>query len=481
MFVSNSFVREMMELIPETRDSALLRRAVVYLLYSNRYDKRSGRLLLDSEALDTIRGRKARAGDAGKHLLAQLRSILPGFSFEEYSAHPKRGHSRRLVRDGLPQALHDAAYRDLAVSLRSGDPLVDIGTLERLHLGDRSFAERVEGHQVCLPVAPSATAAMILGRMNDTAQPSHGYTKLLKHLPGAVTVAAARPIPRRSGETRRAHTLRQRRSRMRDLAALRQIAVSPRPVYTYSRKGRTDRIFPATLSLLTLSSSTRRYLTQKVGWEELDLASAHLRIAAAVLKVPELDAYLDAAGSVWERLLTEIGADPQDAGIRHAVKTGVYAVLYGMKRSRVPFEFVKRLPRAKKGKNRALAQRFMAHPIVKALLLHRDAMIEALASGQAIETPTGIKVALGTDENARSALSTLMQSYEAAIMAELIDYEREVLANPKTTKDFRIMLWQHDGASVKFWRRRTTHVREIRKRIIAKAKSLGVSMDIHIK
>ncbi len=58
-----------------------------------------------------------------------------------------------------------------------------------------------------------------------------------------------------------------------------------------------------------------------------------------------------------------------------------------------------------------------------------------------------------------------MNSYEMELMKPILEYEEQELTNANKEKrqpDFRIMMWQHDGCSVRFDKRKRHHLSQMK-------------------
>ena len=492
---------------PDAATDPVLWRALVCLLFTASRDSESELRLIGMDALEWIAGERIHysttrddAFKTGAAVIDKIRGELledlaineaevelsdPTDGVTNRRGNPiqtvKSARKRTVAFDGIDPTVYRLVRADLMASVKDFEKRVRIldGTVFN---AKAAHAEREQDREEAasrLELATSDTSRYILERMNDgDARPRNGYTKLLAYMDRAKAMATQLEVDRRSHESDAEHEARTHEARDGYLRLLRAIEDQPQPFYQPSVRGRTDRIFPLNPSVLLLPGPLRRTLTEGAGWIDLDLTSAHLAIAAFLWDVDSVRDFLGAGGNAWNELMSSLGlggltpADPAYDEVKDVLKTGTYCTVYGM----TPPALKGRFTKAMKELDIALAGvDFASCWIVRDLLDARDQQYEQVYLAGEAETPTGIRAALGahTGIEARNVLATVAQSYEATLMKPILEYEAKHLnaaACAGSPPDFRVMLWQHDGCSVRFWRRQKTHIAELQRRVRAVAK-----------
>lgn len=255
-------------------------------------------------------------------------------------------------------------------------------------------------------------------------------------------------------------------------------------------------MFSANPSLLTLPRTVRETLLQD--FTSVDLRSAQLVIAAALWDCGVVLDELQKPGfSIWDELRSYFRVDSlidQEAEwqtYKAAFKSALYSVIFGMEESNVrggvtrslgthfPMHdvFVKEGGEWKR-QTHVTAEQFVEHELISELLFARKEAIERIEREGGARTATGIDATLDSSNgrDAKSLLATVAQSYEQEIMAEILRYEAEHHAG-SDKPDFRVAVWIHDGAAIRFTRRKATHLEEMRRLVHRRAKDLlGVGL-----
>jgi hypothetical protein len=81
-------------------------------------------------------------------------------------------------------------------------------------------------------------------------------------------------------------------------------------------------------------------------------------------------------------------------------------------------------------------------------------------------------------------MATLAQSFEAALMKPILEYEEAEFAAAKTAQRppaFRVMLWQHDGCSVRFDKGKKKHIKAMQSAVAVVAKQYGIPTRLEVK
>jgi hypothetical protein len=250
------------------------------------------------------------------------------------------------------------------------------------------------------------------------------------------------------------------------LTVLRAIEGQAKPFYRPSRKGKTDRVFGLNRSLLNLPKRVRAILCQ--GLYEIDLKSAHLLIAAWLWDAEKPLAWLsEPENSIWDELIEHYGPlfAEQDyqtptngeklySDVKAVLKKAVYSTVYGMAASSIQDQVTRRLGGILGSRAGA---HFRSHWMIEELLAKRDEKLEELSAKTSHRGPTGIQINIDPDNNssedsnsgvdAKSAMATLAQAYEQAMMSVVLDLEAD-RDSSDSQNNFRVFLWLHDGVYV---------------------------------
>ena len=483
--------KAILDAYPAAKGDPVFLRALVVLLYGTRCDRGSKRLRIDRATLEWINGRRFRGSRWGRDVLAEIRRHLPGF---EHTAWLKGDHTRLVKASGIDPALVAVVDADLKTPVSSLVDRVDV--LTGRSYGKRQVSAAIEDGRKRATAshrpAPSKTAWAIRDEMNDRAAcPPHAFTKPAER-------ATARMLERIDRMSIRHHATLDPTSghasddevRRMYRRVVRAIADCPQPFYLFSARGRTDRVFPESEGLLNLPRDLRMIWNEESGWEELDLSAAHLGIAAALWGVERVRAFLEGGGNAWDEIIRCLGldhlSDHRRDDVKAVVKLATYAVVYGGPVASVK-GFVSRELRGALGEG--AGERFTSTWLIHDLVDARGLAYKRLREYDPTPPPSGISAALEGNVEPESAMATIAQSYEAAIMMPAIEYAKEhraARARYGQQPDFRIVLWQHDGFSVK-WRRsesrpdgsvhypdRAKHLREIQRRVEDRAAHLRV-------
>ncbi len=464
--------------LPAAAHDPVLFRYAILALWTTWRDRETGLRVIGQRELEWVGGAPFGGSYWAKHVIERIEWRLPAFEWLEYEL----GFRCRLITaDGLPDALHALVRADL--SLAAEDFEQRVGVLSgRPHSKNDATQLRAEYRAECDAMdGPSERSRWIQRTFN--ARSSNVSSKILKHVAEArayvermvVTV----DLKRKDGESPDA--LAARENEVREgvrtayLATLRAIEEQHQPFVRFSARGRTDRVFAHNPSALSLPADVRRILYR--GFLSVDLKSAHLFIAAALWEVDDvLETLTREDYSVWTDLLEHMGlghlapGSEDYAEAKDALKTATYSVIYGMKEQAVVWTYSKA---ARRLAGPAGGKRLAKHWLIRRLLDARDERLAALKEGTVLDTPTGIRVVVGGDVDAKSAMATLAQAYEQELMAVVLEYERDhhATANPAS---FHVGLWIHDGCYAWVTRSERRHVENLRALLTERAAELGV-------
>jgi hypothetical protein len=208
-----------------------------------------------------------------------------------------------------------------------------------------------------------------------------------------------------------------------------------------------------------LRKDLRKLITK--GWYEFDLASSQLAIVGKTWEVAEVQEYLRSGSKIWADLINHYGIDATDLkktdeakyeDIKKVLKDSLYSLIYGkQKRNLIRFLDEGLLPFGLK----EAGKKFLNHPLMKTLFEAREKKITELNGCDTAETIFGrvIKIVGGKTKDGkptaarkkciRSIMAQQAQAVELYLLLPVVDLA-------KTTNDFQITLWMHDGFSVNF-------------------------------
>lgn len=313
---------------------------------------------------------------------------------------------------------------------------------------ERQRSER-RGHRRGYEPPPGPNAHWIT-LLNHT--PPHVFAQFEEFTDQAVDVAnTAAKAERRHANLRTLHTLRQN-------------GLDP----AYKAVERSPRIYTSGISTAHLSSNVRA--VQLATSLHFDLAAAQLAIIARLWNLPMIEDVLQktlrAGGSVWSPLLALTGLKAEDKGL---FKRLIYATAYGMGRFRLRSEAAEWF-----GLERARG--VLNSPLMVELMRGREERLRRLKAEGGIEDAFGQRVSLlerakrkwKAPEN--SLMAHEAQSYELLLMQPALEIAKQA-------KDFRIVLWLHDGfyAAVTKADRESRVARQVREQVDDQAKRLGLA------
>ncbi len=289
--------------------------------------------------------------------------------------------------------------------------------------------------------------------------------------------------------TEAAVRLRTEAARHDAAKALRSIADDPFQHYGFSPY--SVRLFPANAGVASVASPVRRALLPDC--VEVDLASSQLAIAAVELGCSELLAFLADARSFWPEIVGHLGI-AYDDGAKAAAKRAVYATVYGAGVERIVRD-LRAEYEAETGAEmtQATAERFLSHSLISELLTARDAELDSIRErGRVVDCfgrtlvqgrmlyGDGIRRTVNGAAAAPSLLAQRAQARELWLLEPLIELaERE--AAKGGTAEWRILAFQHDGASIRFKRRSSAHLRAIQDAVAARADRYGYPTRLDVK
>lgn len=481
--------------VPEVADDDVLFRYCVYVLWGDFDDRQCGLQVLPESACNWIADyENDTAIEVIEHIQKRLGlEILP---------HIPNRRCRLIKEDGLPEELKRVVEEDVStppsdyddrVYLLSGAPYTPKKVTERREEVQEGL--RDERHK-----APSVGAQKTFEMLNfgcgEGLRSGRLFSKMEDHLDMAFEYVRRMSIDpdtsKKEEETWEDWRDRKRKQqadeRDKYFDALSAIADQHQPFYTFSKTGRTDRLFAYNRGVLDLPSEVRKILCQD--FLEVDLRSAHLLIAAWLWDADEaLDKLRRENYSIWndlmehyEPLFNANGHKVPEPGedlyktVKAALKRAVYSTVYGMHAPSIQAQVTKNL---KDILGPEAGEHWRGHPIMAELLKKRDKKLREMEVGDVLHGPTGIRIEIeqGLDENGdgvdpKSAMATLAQSYEQAAMQVILELERE-RQQAESYSYFRVALWLHDGAYVSLRSKRARR-KDLNARLRERCKELAV-------
>lgn len=219
-------------------------------------------------------------------------------------------------------------------------------------------------------------------------------------------------------------------------------AFEDQPQAFYQPVEKSVRVFPTSSGLLTMKKEVRRLLTSD--WAEYDLRSAQLAICAALWQVDSVRVFLKEGGHIWQSLFEHMGLDYERADrdmIKGPLKKAVYSLVFGMRRRGIARELSVRLA----GRVHNPARKFFSHPVIGALYKARGGALERISAEGGAQDCFGRWIALDANREGpeRSVMAQLAQAAELQLLLPVLELAR-------TTDQFDVMLWSHDGFSVAY-------------------------------
>ena len=423
--VSRVFWDAVKEELPSLNTRRGYRDLFWYLLLGSWHDGDTNRLLLPSELLCSFEGRSPLNSRA-EAFLRRFREevIMPLDGCLSWSGwDPLRDKCRQLIDldFGRLQPFVEAEYRE------------QWHHLGRVYLDGQTFstrtirqARREELREVQALQAYCHEAESIRTYLNSL--PPNLFTQCV-----ARNYAAAQ---------RAALNLKDEAVRNEQLQLLRCIAAQPQPFYSPSSQGNTVRLFTAQ-SMPNLQRDVRKELTRS--WLDVDVRCSQLAICAAAWDAEPINSFLRSGENYWTLMLQSIGVPQNERDIaKGAIKPTLYSICYGMELHHVKGTTALRLKKA--GLDTHLATRFVNHPLTKALFEAREEALNLIARAGGATTCFGKWCAVSETRHPRQIMAEVAQALEMKLIYPAFRLAQE-------TREFTIVLFQHDGFSLHFLRR----------------------------
>lgn len=454
MYVAASLRRELLDRLPGLATEPGYFRLLVYLLSRLRRAGKAGETVVSAELLAEFAGAvpqfKQHNFDAGAFLRGFQRDVLPEFRFsDKWSKVQKK--ARVVTSFGVPDEILSLWEDSAGAMARGEESAVDVVS-GRVRTRQTAAEDDVAGLATVENALRSnlgvgdATRAVIA--YHNRLSPKAFSRAVKAWMPDALVVAEG---------------LEKKNARTATLSALDYIRLYPKPLLKPTQN--SDRAFSLRPSLLTVQGSVRRVFTQD--WVDYDLKSAQFAIVAKEWRIPELQEFLASGASVWHTLSAELGLP---AAKKRYLKDAVYSLVFGGETDNVAATFDKEsgIP--------GIGVRFLAIPLIERVYEARERRMAHLldtayegwtAFGKRIPVPS-VKDRMKRMEVARSILAQQAQAWELLLLMP-------VYALAAETEQFRVMLYQFDGVTVKYRDKRTCSYwhRRITESVDSNAKDLG--------
>ena len=236
-----------------------------------------------------------------------------------------------------------------------------------------------------------------------------------------------------------------KRRRGIELTKLHRIAAQPQPFYGPPKDAHTVRVFAKNTSILSLKNEVKAALIH--GWRTFDLKSAQVAIVAKDWGMTKLHAWLSTPGNdIWKYLCGQhSGIDP--TLLKPVLKKSVYSACYGMDKDTLIAELRGELIGLGEASQSALLSATMfanEAAFVAPLFEHREVMRERIKQDRGATDCFGQRIATSREVRPHAILSMLAQAREMQLLLPAIDLAVE------RKREFKIVLWEHDGFSVHF-------------------------------
>lgn len=290
----------------------------------------------------------------------------------------------------------------------------------------------------------------------------------------------------------------EQRRRMHVVRALMGIYASPMPVYALSPW--SPRIHARGLNITGVPSLVRQHLTARLGWAELDLVHAQLACNARWWGVePVLERLRDPDYHFWDDLVRHVGGDPvalraegEFERLKAVLKRPVQGISFAMGASRV-----RRMGAAKSESQESAESELVVREMLNrsaaevgdALLTHP--VLKEMRKGSyrqlwRIKQHGGLQDVFGRWIPCKSLKRTQIlafgtQARELWLLMPAV--ELAIAEAQKPEAPFQIVVWQHDGFTVKARERSRlcTHVERLQRAVSDRAERAGIPTRLDLK
>lgn len=487
--VSRQFRDFLLNTFPTLQEDPSLLKGVEYLLFPAKVDPDWDSPIVCCRTVAGFEGKEYKCarnnyGDIKRYLIRLKETVLPGLECIRYNA--EKRECGRIKSTGFPFDVEQALSKEVRTPLfRISDPVYLFdgrkANKENRRKMAKLFARDVDGDQRKPASDEVGEALQYLNK-----RPSNGFPHSPALFEEAYAIADTLPdraeptVCNHKGSSTRVNLSSAMSPREVAYRTLRAIEENPKPIYQPGE--RTARITAVGLNLTNVHSKIRRVLTR--GLVEYDLKSAQLAINCADWGVPEVCAFLESGGNVWGTIMGEVFPElPPTDDLKTIVKEAVYSICFGKLekdvRRTMSCHLNRYLPQYGIALNEAtpeLSRRFTSYWIVRAMLEAREGRLALIEQDGGAYDDFGNWIEVRKDMDAKSILAQRAQSIEMAMLLP-------VYRLAQTTKDFTVMLHQHDGFSVAFHSksRKDRWARRIEEAVREEAQRRGIPTHLEVK
>jgi len=435
--VSETFRNDVSKILPGLGDNSSYWNLFAYLAFGTKVDDYSGNLVISSDLLAKIEGKSTvNRNYVGRKLLDAFRRDVHDFSYSKWES--RKGLARIITKlewskeiSKIIELERNGRWKNKKqVYIHNGN------NFEKSRQKEYWKMEKKEALQLSKNVTLKEEK-VLLDYLNN--HPPNTFYSLDKN------IREARKNIKKVGANEVWHT-----------NLLNDIEDQFQPFYKPTE--RSTRVFPASGNMLSLKSELRLILT--IDWYEFDLKSAQLAICSKLWKINELKAFLKSGESIWTYLMKWLGVrnTKKNKGI---VKDALYALIFGA--------YKKKLNKILFQLDNNAYDIFIKIPIIKLLLKARRRQFREIKKKGGGYNCFGQWIS-SIKYGHRSVVAQLAQAYELKILFPAIELAKE------KEREFRIVLWQHDGFSVVFFdkRRIDNLIWNLQYVVDSKAKELGI-------
>ena len=220
----------------------------------------------------------------------------------------------------------------------------------------------------------------------------------------------------------------------RQLNLLHAIETDYRPLY--KPVARSARIYSFGQSMVSLERSIRKTLMK--GYTEFDIRSSQLAIASRLWNIPKVVTYLkNPNNNIWTDLANDFEINRDES--KDIFKTCLYSTMFGAMKSRLKHNL------APLNVDNGF-EKFIANEIIAEVWEKRNERFKTIRHDGGVKNVFGQWISIGPQINLRSALAQEAQAFELFLLKDVI----KLAIAEDGKQSFQIILWQHDGFTVKF-------------------------------
>jgi hypothetical protein len=428
--VSRAFRTAMVLELPGLGKNKSYWRFLQYLCFGSWRDVETGKLLLPSQFIATIEGKRCNQHYKALEFMRRFEAhVGVGLDIQNHVLSFDIDKSRvrmlnEMVVSDKVKSLIDAERH----SMDTDQVWMDTGNKRlKRHTGEMRAKDKEKADSVLAIYNGCQETVDLCNYLNN--KHLNRYSTMWKHVKAAKA---------------KAKTLHDANNQ---LNIIKSIQLQPQPIY--ATVPRSTRAFATNESVLRLHRDLRKILTQD--WITADLRSAQLAIVAKVWDVSEIEQYLIAGQlskrSIWDDLCEYMGLEMNSTN-KAKVKTPLYSITFGAGRKRLHALFAREFGH---GNGKAAYDKFRKHPIIRALLIARSRQLKAIrlakggtdAFGRFLKLEKRHKIGyVYMFDNSRSILACIAQSYELQLLLPVINLS---MTEQFKERGFCITTFLHDG------------------------------------